>query len=465
MMLSTLRRELSALLRLAGPLVAAQLAYVAMVFTDTVMMGRLGPEALAAGGLGAAVHAFVSTCCSGVVGATGNLVAIRFGAGDRRGVVAEVRAGLCVAAALALGAGLLLWNIGPLLKHLGQSPATVDAAMPFLRSIAFSLPGYLAFMVLRGFTSAIERSGPVMTISILGALANLLLNTAFLDGWFGLPRLGLAGIGVVTTLVMSALPLILAGYLRWHPAYADYPLLRNPGLALRPRIGETLRLGLSIGGTYAVESGMFAVATLCMGRLGSTALAAHQIAIQSVYVAFMVPVGISYAVTFRIGQHVGAGRLLEARQVGRVGVGLVASCMFGFALLFWLAPGWVIGLFLDPHAAANQPVVRLAAQLLAIAAWFELFDGTQNIAMGALRGLKDARTSFLVGLAGYWLAGVPLAWLLTFAFGWGPAGVWWGLAAGLGCTAIGLCLAFEQRMARRLQVQPAAFSGRGRPAV
>ncbi|MEE9102881.1 NorM family multidrug efflux MATE transporter [Pseudomonas nitroreducens] len=447
------RDELAAILRLAGPLIAAQLAYVAMVFTDTVMMGKLGREALASGGLGASSYALISTFCVGVVAATGNLVAIRHGARDSSGVVQATQAGLWIGLALSLLAGLLLWNLGPILLTFGQAPETVAGTMSFLRSIVFALPGYMIFMVLRGFTSAIERTGPVMAISVLGALANFALNYAFIEGLFGLPRLGLAGIGLVTAVVMNALPVILALYLRWHPAYRDYPLLRGLSRPDFKVIGESLRLGLSIGGTYAVESGMFTVATLCMGAIGSTALAAHQIAIQSVYVAFMVPVGISYAVTFRIGQHYGAGRLVEARRAGRLGIGFGAACMFAFAALFWLAPELVIGLFLDHDDPANQEVVQLAVSLLAIAAWFELFDGTQSIAMGAIRGLKDARTTFLVGLAGYWLVGVPMALLLAFPLGWGPSGVWWGLASGLACAAIGLCLAFEAKTARLLRPQ------------
>ncbi|MCY1279255.1 Multidrug resistance protein NorM [compost metagenome] len=459
------RSELAAILRLAGPLIAAQLAYVAMIFTDTLMMGRLGTEALASGGLGATSYSFVSMFCVGVVAAVGNLVAIRHGAGDSQGVARVTRSGLWVGAGLALLAGLLLWNLEKLLLLFGQAPQTVHGTMSFLHSIVFALPGYMAFMVLRGFTSAIERAGPVMAISIVGALANLLLNLAFIEGWFGLPRLGLAGIGLVTAIVMNVMPLLLALYIRRHPAYAGYPLLAGLSRPDLRTIGETLRLGLPIGGTYAVEGGMFTVAALCMGAIGSVALAAHQIAIQAVYVAFMVPVGISYATTFRIGQHFGAGRLSGARRAGRVGIGFGATCMFAFAALFWLLPEWVVGLFLDRADPANQAVVQLAIGLLAIAAWFELFDGTQTIAMGAIRGLKDARTTFLVGLAGYWLAGVPAAWLLAFPFGWGAHGVWWGLAAGLACAAFGLCLAFERKTARLLDEAPPAFSCRPDPAA
>jgi MATE family multidrug resistance protein len=309
----------------------------------------------------------------------------------------------------------------------------------------------MTFMALRGFTAAIGRPGPVMAISIGGALANFVLNYALIKGWFGLPHLGLAGIGLVTALVMNAMAVLLAWHVLRHSAYAGYPLWRG---LLRPdwrELKELLRLGLPIGGTYAVEAGLFAFAALCMGALGSLQLAAHQIAIMSVYVAFMVPVGLSYAVTFRIGQHFGAGRLLEARRAGRLGIGLGAACMLGFAALFWLAPQWVVGLFLDRLDPAYAEVTALAIALLAIAAWFEFFDGIQTIAMGAIRGLKDGKTTFFVGLGCYWLIGAPLAWTLAFALGWGAPGVWWGLASGLACAAIGLTLGFEWKTARLLR--------------
>lgn len=452
---ASLRPELLAILRLAGPLIAAQLANVLMVFTDTVMMGLLGPAELAAGGLGAASYSFVSIFCVGVIAAVGNLVAIRHGAGDVAGAARLTQAGMWLGWGLALAAGLLLWNLGPLLRVFGQEAHNIEGAMQFLSTLVFALPGYMTFMALRGFTSAIGRPGPVMAISIGGALANFALNYVLIHGWFGLPRLGLAGIGLITALVMTAMALLLAWHVTRHPAYAAYSL--RHGL-LQPRLDdlrELLRLGLPIGGTYAVESGLFAFAALCMGALGSQALAAHQVAIMSVYVAFMVPVGISYAVTFRIGQHFGAGRLEDARRAGRLGIGMGAGCMLSFAALFWLAPEWVVGLFLERGNAEFEAVVQMAVGLLAIAAWFELFDGIQTIAMGAIRGLKDAKTTFLVGLGCYWLVGAPAAWLLAFHFGWGPQGVWWGLASGLACAALGLTLGFEFKTRRLLRVEPA----------
>jgi len=458
------RIELKALLRLAGPLIASQLAHMLMVLTDTLMMARLSPQALAGGGLGAASYSFVSIFCIGVIAAVGTLVSIRNGAGDRDGVARLTQAGLWLAWAMAIVAGVLLWNLGPVLLLLGQTPDNVAFARQFLTLLPFALPGYLSFMALRGFTAALGRATPVMVISLVATVLNFALNYAFIEGLFGLPKMGLVGIGLVTAVVANGMAVALALHIRRHRAYAAYPLRRGLARPSWPALRELWRLGLPIGGTYAVEVGLFAFAALCMGTMGSTPLAAHQIAMQIVSVAFMVPAGLSYAVTMRIGQHYGAGQLLAARLAGRVGIGFGTLAMLGFALLFWLAPLQIVGLFLDRNDPAFQEVIAVAVSLLAVAAWFELFDGMQSIAMGAIRGLKDAKTTFLVGLGCYWLIGAPAAWLLAFNLGWGPVGVWWGLALGLACAAISLTLAFEWRM-RRLRALAVVNAAAEQPAA
>ena len=451
----TARKELGALLRLAAPLIASQLAHMLMVLTDTLMMARLSPQALAGGGLGAASYSFVSIFCIGVIAAVGTLVAIRNGANDQAGVARLTQAGLWLAWIMAVVAALLLWNLSPLLLMLGQTPDNVVAASEFLLLLPFALPGYLSFMALRGFTAALGRALPVMVISLGGTVVNFALNYALIEGLFGLPKLGLVGIGLVTAVVANGMALLLALHIGRHRAYAAYPIKRGLLRPAVPALRELWRLGLPIGGTYAVEVGLFAFAALCMGTMGSTQLAAHQIALQIVSVAFMIPAGLSYAVTMRVGQHYGAGQLGQASLAGRVGIGFGAVAMLAFALLFWLAPEALVDLFLDASDPAFAEVIRLAVSLLAVAAWFELFDGTQTIAMGAIRGLKDAKTTFLVGLGCYWLIGAPAAWLMAFNLDGGAVGVWWGLALGLACAAVSLTLAFEWRM-KRLQTLAAA---------
>ncbi|XXF09514.1 NorM family multidrug efflux MATE transporter [Pseudomonas sp. D2-3] len=446
-MKNPLGHELGALLRLAGPLISAQLAHALMIFTDTLMMAMLGPGQLAGGALGATCYFIFSIFCTGVIAAVGSLVAIRHGAGDSDGVTRLLRNGLWLAVLLGVVSALCLNGLGPLLPHLGQDPAAASEAMAFLRPLSLGLPAYLCFMALRGFTSAIGHPGPVMTISIVGTLANFIINYALIKGWLG-PDLGLSGIGLTTALVGSAMALALALYILISPTYRRYKLRGGLGRPQRAEIRALLRLGLPIGGTYAAEQGLFTFATLCMGALGSVQLAAHQIAMQSVALAFIVPQGLSYAVTFRVGMHYGAGRLHLSRLAGHLGMGLGAALMLLFALAFWLLPEWIIGLFLDRHDPAFADIVTLAVSLLAIAAWFELFDGLQSIAMGAIRGLNDGRITLVIGLTGYWCVGAPLAWLLAFPLGWGAHGVWWGLAAGLAVTATGLVLGFRWKTAR-----------------
>ncbi|RMO66375.1 hypothetical protein ALQ29_03574 [Pseudomonas marginalis pv. marginalis] len=448
------RTELWAILRLSGPLIASQLAHMLMVLTDTLMMARLSPEALAGGGLGAASYSFVSIFCIGVIAAVGTLVAIRQGAGDIEGATRLTQAGLWLAWLMALAAGLLLWNLKPLLLMFGQTETNVHSAGQFLTILPFALPGFLSFMALRGFTSAIGKAKPVMVISLGGAVANYLLNHALIEGMFGLPKLGLMGIGLVTAVVANGMALALMGYIHRNRAYAAYPLSTGLLRLNTQYLRELWRLGLPIGGTYAVEVGLFAFAALCMGTMGSTQLAAHQVALQIVSVAFMVPAGMSYAVTMRIGQHYGAGQLLQARLAGRVGIGFGAAVMLGFAVVLWLFSDPLIGLLIDHHNPAFHDVIVLAVSLLAVAAWFELFDGVQTIAMGCIRGLKDAKTTFLIGAGCYWLIGAPSAWLMAFTLGWGPTGVWWGLALGLACAAVSLTWAFEAKMKRMIRQEP-----------
>lgn len=442
--------ELKALLRLAGPLIASQLAHMLMVLTDTLMMARISPQALAGGGLGAASYSFVSIFCLGVIAAVGTLVAIRKGANDIEGVTRLAQNGLWLAWGLALVAALALWNLEPVLLLFGQKPENVASAAQFLTLLPLALPSYLTFMALRGFTSALGRSTPVMVISVIGTVLNYLLNVALIEGMFGLPKLGLMGIGLVTAVVSMGMAIALALYIRWHSAYAAYPLRKGLSRPSLPALRELWRLGLPIGGTYMVEVGLFAFAALCMGVLGSTELAAHQIALQIVSTAFMVPTGLSYAVTMRVGLYYGGGNLLAARSAGRVGISFGGMIMFAFAALFWLLPEALVGLFIDRNDPGFAAIYQLAVQLVMVAAWFELFDGMQTIAMGSIRGLKDAKTTFLIGLCCYWLVGAPSAWLFAFNLGGGAVGIWWGLALGLACAAVALTVGFEWRMKRLL---------------
>lgn len=442
--------ELPALARLAGPLIAAQMAQVAMVFTDTLMMGRLGAEALAGGALGGSLYNFLFICASGVLAGVANGVAIRHGAGDRAGVRGFSQAGIWLALLLAGGNMLVLAQLFWLLPLLGLSPVSTSGGLAYLSGLIWAMPASLLFVSLRGFASGLGHAGPIMHITLLGALANVLLNGLFIQAGFGLQ-----GIGWATTLVMIGMSLALALFLRRSRRLAGYALRQGLWRWPAESMRALLKLGLPIGGTYAVESSLFTGAALAMGYINEVSLAAHQIAVQAVYVAFMVPVGISYAATIRIGQHYGAGQLTRALHTGRLALLSGTLLMLGFAVLFWCWPHAVVGLFIDLNDPANRELVTLAISLLAIAAWFELFDGCQCIAMGCLRGLGQSNWSFAIGALGYCALGLPAALALGFIAQWHAAGIWWGMALGLACTAIGLVVAFERVVQRWRQADSA----------
>jgi MATE family multidrug resistance protein len=312
--------ELKAILRLAGPLIASQLAHMLMVLTDTLMMARISPRPWPVAAWGQPV---IRSCRSSAWRDRRR----RHAGGHpswrqrHRRRHPPDQNGLWLAWAWPWPAGA----VEPQASCCCSARPKTCLGRQFLTMLPFALPGYLTFMALRGFTSAIGKATPVMVISLVGTVLNYLLNHALIEGMFGLPKLGLMGIGLVTAVVSMGMAVALMLYIRWHRPTPPTRCARACR-AHHPVLRELWRLGLPIGGTYMVEVGLFAFAALCMGVLGSTELAAHQIALQIVSVAFMVPAGLSYAVTMRVGQHYGAGNLL--RRAGRaVGIGFGAAVM------------------------------------------------------------------------------------------------------------------------------------------
>ena len=440
----TLRREIRDTLALAAPVVASQLAQVSLGFVDTVMVGRLGPNALAGVALGASMFFTIGLFGLGVVLAVGPVAAQAFGANDAPGAAHGARQGLWAAALLGpLLMGVLV-AVSYGLVYTGQDPATADLAGAYLRAIVWGLPAFYGFTALRSFSEAIGRPVVVTAVAVLGIGVNVFWNDALIRGRYGLPELGAVGVGyasAITTWTMLALLLT---------AFAAVPALRRSGLLRREAperraIAELLRIGLPIGATLFVEAGLFGATALLVGRLGAQALAAHQVALQLASFTFMGALGVAIAGTVRVGQAVGRGDLLGARRAGWTSIGLATAVMIVSAAAFLLFPRALIGVFLDVEVPANAPVVALAAHLLTLAGIFQVFDGLQAGANGALRGLKDTRAPMLIALATYWGLGLTSGAWLAFARGWGAAGLWTGLIVGLAAAGIALALRFHHR--------------------
>jgi MATE family multidrug resistance protein len=264
-------------------------------------------------------------------------------------------------------------------------------------------------------------------------------------GNLGLPKLELIGAGLSTTFVNCAMFAGLLGYVLTHRRYRRYHLLARFWRPDWPRFREVFRIGVPIGLTMMAEIGMFSSASVLMGLLGSNELAAHAVALQCASNSFMVPLGLSQATTVRVGLAYGAGRAAGVRRAGWASLALTLLFMSTTCALFLFGPRAVVGLFLDPSAPQNQAALGLAATYLGVAGLFQLFDGTQVIAAAALRGLSDTRVPMLLAIAGYWLCGMPVAYLLGFPLGLRGVGVWLGLAVGLAVVAIVLTTRFALR--------------------
>lgn len=441
---SRITKEIKACLFLAIPLAAAQLAQSATGFVDTVMMGVLGSQALAAGGLGTGIFVYLLMVSSGIVSAVSPLVAEAYGAEDARKVGRVTRQGLWLAAFFSVPLTVLVWNAAPLLRVVGQSEAAIALTESYLKAIAWGMFPGLMFAVLRSTVTALSHARIVMGIVLLGTAVNAVGNYILATGKFGFPALGLAGIGWASVLSLWSMLLILIGYIWVQPGLKSYTLFRSLHRFEPDIFWELVRVGLPIGGLISIEGGMFTLATFLMAQFGTATLAAHQVALQSAAIAFNVPLGVSFAATIRVGQLLGQKDFRGVRLAGLIGIALGALFMCCTALLFWTNPEGVVGLYLDVQNPANADVIQVAKTMLGIAAIFQIVDGIQVVAAGALRGLKDTRTPMLVAFLAYWCVGLTTGLTFAYGFGIGGSGIWWGMAAGLAMAAVVLTTRFSR---------------------
>lgn len=448
-----LRTEARANLRLALPLIAAQIAGVGMGAVDTVFAGRLGPRALAAVAMGFNLNLVFFIFFMGLTMACSPIVAQMMGGGR---AVGDIAAFVRRARRFALIAGTV-WLIGlnlvaaPVLSHLGLDDETVRLSVRFVRLLSFSAYGMSLWFTQRFCAEGLGQTRPIVFAGTAGLAANALLDWLLLfphpalNVW-GLPVLGAPGCGVATSLSC----LLMAGLLAWRFRRAS--VLRRlmtsalPAVLPVEGVADILRLGLPIGTIMLAEAGLFVAVALLMARFGDLTIAAYQVAINFAALAFMIPVGLSLATTVRVGHAVGAGDADAARLRGGVGMVLGLLNAASNALILLLLGRWIAGLYTDDPAIAAQ-----AAHFLYLAAAFQFFDGLQVTANGALRGFKDTRWPALITLIAYWLVGLPVGWWLAFDAGLGADGLWWGLTAGLGVAAMGLTLRYSRR-ARALKV-------------
>jgi MATE family multidrug resistance protein len=435
-----LRDELSAAFRLAVPVAAVQLGMMLMGVVDTMMLGHLSANALAAGALGHIVTICLLMLGYGILSALDPLVSQAYGARDARAVGDHLQRGLVMAAVLTVPFCLAVWNTNGVFRLLGQPAAVIPDAAAYARAIGWGSLPYFLFVTCRQTLQAMSIVRPAMIAIVAGNLVNGLFNYMLIFGHFGAPALGVPGSAYSTSIArwVMFLYLLAASRRGLAPFWRGFT---REAVAIRGHLAM-LRLGLPIGLHVSLELLVFSTVALLMGRMGVRELGGHQIAINLASLSFMVPWGISGAAVTRVGNAIGRGDMPGARRAAAASLLLGGGVMIVFAALFAAFPEALARLY-----TRDPAVIAMTAALLPIAAVFQVFDGVQVVAVGVLRGAADTTFPAGIALVGFWIVGLPAGWALAFPGGLGPRGLWWGLTIGL----IAVASLFLARIALRFR--------------
>jgi multidrug resistance protein, MATE family len=437
-----LANELSETLALAVPMALTQLSQIAMMATDLAFIGRLGNEAVAAAALAGTVYFVSFTIGMGLVSAVAPLAAQAFGARDPHQVRRSLRNGLWAALLISLPIMPFSFYGEHILLALGQAPAAAHLAQQYLLGLVWGVTPALWFMAIRGFMGAVNRPQPALWITLGAIPANALLVYLLIYGEWGLPRLELFGAGLATTMVNFSTVLASLWFATRRRPFRKYHVLghiwRIDGRLMR----QLVAIGAPISMSFMLEYGMFSAAALLMGLISTTALAAHQIALQVTAILFMVPYGISMAATVRVGHAIGRSDPGAVKRAGLVAILLGIVLVAGFTLAV-IVGRFAIARFFFGVAEDASAAVELTANLLLVGATFFIADGVQTIAAGSLRGMNDTRMPLLFAAISYWLIGFTTACLLGFRTDLGAIGVWIGLSVGTAIYATLLILRFR----------------------
>jgi len=433
---AAIRRELGPTLALALPITVGQVSQMLIGFTDTAFIARLGAVPLAAAAFTQGLFGMFYVSCIGLLTGPGVFASRDHGAGNEAGCASWLRHGRALSFVVAFSAFGLLALASTQFDRLGQPPEVMAIVRPFFLLIAASLVPALLFQVQRQFAESVGRAWGPMIIIVVDVGVNAFFNWLLVFGHLGFPALGLIGSGCATLLARLFALLAIVLWLRFSPEFA--PLRSAPWAGWeRARFVGLLRLGVPAGVMLLFETGAFGASALMMGWLGAVPLAAHQLALSCTALTFMVPLGISLAVSMRISRAHGEGRTAAARAIGMGALLAGLLAMLTFAGVFMLAGAAISNAF-----TSVREVATLAAELLLVAGIFQVVDGAQVIGVGALRGLTDVRVPAMLTFAAYWLFALPLGYGLAFHTRLGPVGLWIGLAAGLASAAISLSWRF-----------------------
>jgi multidrug resistance protein, MATE family len=441
------RAEFGAMATLAWPLILSNLTMAIIQATDVVLMGWLGPQALAASALGVNLSLALTIFCIGLVLAASPLLATELGRNRHsvRDVRRTFRQACWAAIAITIPSWVLLWNAQSVMLALGQQPDLATGAAQFLRGYMWSMLPFLLFQAMRHFVAALERPGWILIISLIGIPLNALLSWSLIFGHFGLPAWGLFGGGLGSSIVWMLMALGLGIVIMRQRTFRRYHLFGNFWRPDWRRFATIWRVGLPIAMTLGFEGAVFSAAVYLMGLINAASVAAHAVALQLAALSFMVPMGVGQAATVRVGLGYGRGDAAAIARSGWVAFILGVGFMAAMALVMVAIPEQLVGIFIDRSVAANQPVITLAVSFLGVAAIFQIVDGAQVVAAGMLRGLHDTKVPMVFALFGYWVVGIGVGVGLAFWMDMDGIGIWIGLAAGLAVVSVLMLLRWMLR--------------------
>lgn len=449
-MQSPIRTEIRESLHLTIPLASAQVAQAATGFVDTVMMGWLGQETLAGGGIAATTFTTMLVIATGIVIGVSPLIAEAYGAGNKARIQQLTRQGIWLSLILTIPGMLLLGQIDSL-SQFGLAENIVMLAKTFLTIMQWGFLPALMLAMLKSVVSSLSQPQPITLVVVIGTLFNAIGNYILGFGKLGFPALGIQGIAWASVMSNWLMLMLLIIYICQHKQLKIYNLFELLDWIDLKILQELIWLGVPIAISFAFEIGLFTTTTYLMGILGTDILAAHQIVFQTIAVIFMIPLGMSFATTIRVGQWIGQQNAEGVRLSAYVSMWMGGLFMTVMAITLLLFPHLVISLYLDIDNPENKSAIALATSMLNIAAISQILDGVQTTAAGALRGLQDTRVPMLLSFLAFWGIGLTCGYILGFRLGFGGVGLWLGQLIGVSVAA-GLFVWRFQRLMSSLRM-------------
>lgn len=439
--------EIRYLLGLGLPLIGSQVAQIAIGITDTLMIGWYDVPSLAAMTLGGSLFYLFFILASGFSWAAMPLIATAAELDDTVRLRRVTRMAMWLSTGFGLATIPIMWFSGPVFVALGQDPEVADLAQRYLRIAAWSIVPHMVAMALRSHLSGLERTGIILAVTIGAVVVNIGLNYLLIFGHFGAPELGIRGAAIASVGVAMAMAAgLIAFELRHFPDHALFQRLWRPDVDV---LKDLFRLGWPVSLTHVSETALFAIAAVLIGWIGVLELAAHAIVLQLASITFMVHLGLSQAVTVRVGRAYGRQDFEAIGHRGKIAAWVSLAFAAVTILVFLSIPGVLVGGFIRFDEPNRAEILAIGIGMISMAALFQTVDAAQVMGLGVLRGMQDTRWPMVFATIGYWVIGIPSSYVLGFPLGLGANGVWLGLAVGLGAVAVALLVRLRILLRKR----------------